>query len=153
MPEKEIKEKSKMTHEEWVKFFYGHWDFPGEKQNGHLAMFPEELPRRPIKMYSFVGDTVLDPFLGSGTTTKVAASLYRNSIGYEINPAFLGVIKEKLGIKRNCEEKHNGQLFEVISQNGKRNGLIKRAKSRKSYPINDKQVDPRKFNFGTKITL
>jgi len=48
-------------------------------------MFPDELPRRLIRMFSFVGDTILDPFLGSGTTVKVALELGRNAIGYEIN--------------------------------------------------------------------
>jgi site-specific DNA-methyltransferase (adenine-specific) len=56
-----IKEQSKLTQEEWSQYFTGHWNFPGEKQDKHLAMFPEELPRRLIKMFSFVGDTVLDP--------------------------------------------------------------------------------------------
>ncbi len=57
-----------MTLEEWNEYFYGHWNFSGERQDNHLAMFPEELPKRLIKMFSFIGDTVLDPFLGSGTT-------------------------------------------------------------------------------------
>ena len=48
-------------------------------------MFPDELPRRLIKMFIFIGDTVLDPFLGSGTTVKVALELQRNAVGYEIN--------------------------------------------------------------------
>jgi len=152
-PTKEQKEKSKLTHEEWVKYFYGHWDFPGEKQNGHLAMFPEELPRRLIKMYSFIGDTVLDPFLGSGTTTKIAASLERNSVGYEVNPVFLEIIKNKLGIEAKQKELFTqNQHYEIIFQTAKC-GFKKRAKSRKHYPLNDKQVDPRKYNFGTKISL
>lgn len=153
IPSKEQKEKSKLTHEEWVKYFYGHWDFPGEKQNGHLAMFPEELPRRLIKMYSFVGDTVLDPFLGSGTTTKVAASLERNSVGYEVNPVFLEIIKKKLGIEAKQKELFiQNQHYEITLQTAKY-GFKKRAKSRKHYPLNDKRVDPKKFNFGTKISL
>jgi hypothetical protein len=61
-------------------------------------MFPEELPRRIIKMFTFVGETVLDPFLGSGTTVKVALDLNRNAIGYEINENFLDIIKKKIGI-------------------------------------------------------
>lgn len=98
----ENKEKSRMTKEEWRDFFRGHWNFAGAKQgNGHIAMFPEELPRRLIKMFSFVGDTILDPFLGSGTTTKIAKNLERNSIGYEINPDFLPVIKDKIGVSEN----------------------------------------------------
>ena len=85
---KEIKEQSKLTDKEWNQYFTGHWNFPGEKQDKHLAMFPEELPRRLIKMFSFVGDTVLDPFLGSGTTSLAAKNLNRNSIGYEIKQRF-----------------------------------------------------------------
>ncbi|MDI9597452.1 MAG: site-specific DNA-methyltransferase [Atribacterota bacterium] len=97
-PEKEIKEKSKLTPEEWKEYFISHWYFAGEKQNKHLAMFPEELPKRIIKMFTFVGDTVLDPFLGSGTTSLAAKKLNRNSVGYEINKDFLPIIKNKLCI-------------------------------------------------------
>ena len=92
------KERSKLSSEEWSTCFSGHWRFPGERQQQHLAMFPEELPRRLIKMFSFVGDTVLDPFLGSGTTSLAARRLQRNSIGYEVNPDFVSVIEAKLGL-------------------------------------------------------
>ncbi|SMO63422.1 DNA modification methylase [Balnearium lithotrophicum] len=95
---KEIKEKSKLTKEEWKEFFSGHWYFGGVRQIEHQAMFPEELPNRVIRMFSFVGETVLDPFLGSGTTAKVALELNRNVIGYEINEDFLQVIRKKLGM-------------------------------------------------------
>jgi site-specific DNA-methyltransferase (adenine-specific) len=95
---RDIKEKSKLTTEEWNEYFSGHWNFSGERQDKHLAMFPEELPRRLIKMFSFVGDTVLDPFLGSGTTCLSAKNLKRNSVGYEINKDFLPTIQEKLNI-------------------------------------------------------
>jgi DNA modification methylase len=76
-----------MTREEWKAFFSGHWSFGGERQTLHEAMFPDELPCRLIRMFSFVGETVLDPFLGSGTTVKVALDLGRKAIGYEIQPA------------------------------------------------------------------
>lgn len=95
----EIKEQSRMTKEEWRRYFTGHWNFAGEKQNGHVAMFPEELPRRLIKMFSFAGETVIDPFLGSGTTARAARALGRNSIGYEINKKFLPFIEEKIGVR------------------------------------------------------
>jgi len=95
-PRKEYKELSKLTTEEWNLYFNGHWNFAGAKQEGHHAQFPEELPKRLIKMFSFVGDTVLDPFLGSGTTSLAARNLNRNSVGYEINPDFIPVIKKKL---------------------------------------------------------
>jgi len=111
-----IKEKSKLTNEEWRKYFTGHWNFAGEKQNGgHIAMFPEELPRRLIKMFSFVGENILDPFLGSGTTSKVAIELGRNSIGYEINKNFLTIIEEKIG-KNNKSLFAKDDIFEIIYQ-------------------------------------
>ena len=92
------KEASKLTRDEWKEFFSGHWEFAGERQALHEAMFPEELPYRLIRMFSFVGETVLDPFLGSGTTVKVALELGRNAIGYEIQPAFVPIIRQKLGL-------------------------------------------------------
>jgi len=93
---KEIKEKSKLSKEEWKEYFSGHWKIPGARQREHQAMFPEEIPRRLIKMYSYVNDTILDPFLGSGTTAKVALELQRNVIGYEINSAFIPIIMNKI---------------------------------------------------------
>jgi endonuclease YncB( thermonuclease family) len=97
-----VKEVSKLTRDEWKEFFSGHWEFAGERQALHEAMFPEELPRRLIRMFSFVGETVLDPFLGSGTTVKVALELRRSAIGYEIQPEFEPLIRQKLGISENA---------------------------------------------------
>jgi len=94
-PTREQKELSRLSNEEWNSFFSGHWNFAGAKQNSHIAMFPDELPLRLIKMFSFVGETVLDPFAGSGTTTVAAQKLQRNSVGYEINNDFISIIKEK----------------------------------------------------------
>lgn len=93
----DLKEQSRLTIDQWNTYFSGHWRFPGVRQEGHLAMFPLELPLRLIKMFSFVGDTVLDPFLGSGTTSLAALQLRRHSVGYEINTDFLPIIKKKLG--------------------------------------------------------
>jgi len=97
-----LKELSRLSLENWQTYFKDTWSFSGEKQDVHIAMFPEELPERLLKMYTFVGDTVLDPFLGSGTTTKAAAALGRNSIGYEIGfnsplgKKWKSIIKEKI---------------------------------------------------------
>ncbi len=88
-PTKEQKELSIMTKDDWNTYFSGHWYFAGAKQDGHIAMFPEELPARLIKMFSFSGETVLDPFLGSGTTALAARNLGRSSVGYEIKRAWL----------------------------------------------------------------
>lgn len=146
---KEAKEKSKMTTEEWNTYFNGHWNFAGEKQDKHLAMFPEELPRRLIKMFSFVGDTVLDPFLGSGTTCLTARKLERNSVGYEINEDFLPIIKEKLKVDKHPED------FGMITQQ-KREIDFKEEINILPYvfkdPVKfDKKVDPKKLKFGSKI--
>jgi DNA modification methylase len=70
-----------------------------------IAAFPEEIPKRLIKLFSFHGETVLDPFLGSGTTMKVAQELGRNSWGYEIDRGLKTVIKQKLGTKHRPDSK------------------------------------------------
>jgi site-specific DNA-methyltransferase (adenine-specific) len=148
-----VKEQSKINQEEWNQYFTGHWNFSGEKQDKHLAMFPEELPKRLIKMFSFVGDTVLDPFLGSGTTSLAAKNLNRNSVGYEINEDFLPLIKDKLGLKQNTI--FQNESFEVIKQEDMRidfNEKIKRLPYIFKDPIRfDKKIDPRKLRFGSKI--
>ena len=96
MVEKPVREASKLTDEEWNTYFSSHWSFPGARQSEHIAVFPEELPKRLIKMFSFVGDTVCDPFMGSGTTALAAMKLGRNSVGYEINREFRRYYHEKL---------------------------------------------------------
>ena len=96
VPTAEQKKLSEMTKEEWNTYFASHWNFGGAKQDGHIAVFPEELPRRLIKMFSFAGETVFDPFMGSGTTALAARNLQRNSIGYEINPDFKQYYEQKV---------------------------------------------------------
>lgn len=100
----EIKEASKLTQEEWVSFTKQIWDIPIPSKNDsafgkHSAIMPSEIPYRLIKLFSFVGDIVLDPFAGSGTTLKVAKELKRNYVGYEIYEHYKTVIEEKLGDK------------------------------------------------------
>ncbi len=67
----------------------------GKRLEKGIAAFPEEIPRRLVKLFSFQGETVLDPFLGSGTTTKVAQDLGRNSWGYEINAQLQRIMRKK----------------------------------------------------------
>jgi len=141
---REIRESSRLTKEEWKEYFSGHWYFGGARQIGHEAMFPDELPRRLIKMFTFLGDTVLDPFLGSGTTVKVALELNRNAVGYEIHEEFLEKMKEKPDMKES--------LF------GFRDDIqiVKRKERITTLPEIDyvpriqdasPQIDPKKFNF------
>ena len=150
-PSKEQKESSKMTAEEWNTFFTGHWNFNGVRQDNHIAMFPEELPRRLIKMFSFVGDTVLDTFTGSGTTNLASKNLNRNSIGYEINSEFIPIIKQKLDVSQN--DIHNTQ-YEFLAQNN--NIDFEQEINKSDYIFKDphalnKKIDIKKLQFGSKI--
>ena len=141
---KEIKEASKLTKEEWKEYFSGHWHFGGAKQIGHEAMFPDELPRRLIKMFTFIGDTVLDPFLGSGTTVKVALELQRNAIGYEINKNFLKIIKEKIGIKKSLLSFYeNIQIIERKEEKLELPPIDYTPRIQDAKPL----IDPQKFKF------
>ncbi len=96
-PALEVKERSRLTRDEWKQYFSGHWSFGGARQLEHEATFPEELPRRLIRMFTFAGETVLDPFAGSGTTLKAALLLDRNAVGYELQRRFEPLIREKAG--------------------------------------------------------
>jgi DNA methylase N-4/N-6 domain protein len=151
-PTKEQKERSKMTADEWNTYFAGHWNFPGIRQNGHIAMFPEELPTRLIKMFSFVGETVLDPFLGSGTTSLAAKNTDRNSIGFEINSEFTSVIREKLNVFQKDLE---GTIYDFVIQPKLnidfRNEIEKLPYVFKDPQTLDKKIDLKKLQFGSKI--
>ncbi len=151
-PTKEQKELSKMTAEEWNTFFAGHWNFTGARQNNHIAMFPEELPRRLIKMFSFIGETVLDPFAGSGTTSLAAKNLDRNSVGFEINQEFLPIIKEKLEVHQTDTK---GTVYEFLKQVNLKNNFIEEIQKQpyifKDPHTLDKKIDVKKLQFGSKI--
>lgn len=146
----EQKNMSEMTKEEWNAYFASHWNFGGAKQDGHIAVFPEELPHRLIKMFSFVGETVFDPFMGSGTTALAARNLKRNSIGYEINPDFTKYYKQKVETSSlfndyTCMYKEDNMSF-VLQQ--KLESL--------PYRFNDphkmeNKIDVKKLQFGSKI--
>ena len=97
-PTEEQKEKRRLTKQQRSRWFRGHWELDPDRQDDHEAKFPEELPRRLIKMYSFWGETVLDPFLGSGTTAGVARDLGRDSVGVELNSDYRPYIEQSLGV-------------------------------------------------------
>lgn len=148
-PTLEQKENSIMTKEEWNQYFSSHWNFSGVKQSEHIAMFPEELPKRLIKMFSFSGETIFDPFLGSGTTTLAAKNLGRNSIGYEINKEFESVIKEKLNINQLSLDEDTIEFLEDKENNNYSFDKL-------PYIFEDahkleKKIDIKKNNFGSKI--
>jgi site-specific DNA-methyltransferase (adenine-specific) len=151
-PTKEQKELSKMTAEEWNINFAGHWNFAGARQSGHIAMFPEELPKRLIRMFSFVGETILDPFLGSGTTALASKNLDRNSLGFEINPDFVAMIKEKLEVH---QKDLNGTTYEFVKRQEIKidfeNEIQKLPYIFKDPHTLDKKIDVKKLQFGSKI--
>lgn len=100
-PEKispEIKERSRLSKEEWREYISTIWRFAPERDRSHPAPFPVELPLRLIKMYSFVDDVIVDPFMGSGTTAVAAIMCKRKYIGYEINPEYIDLARMRLDL-------------------------------------------------------
>jgi site-specific DNA-methyltransferase (cytosine-N4-specific) len=103
-PEKrqdDIKMASILTEEEWTTLTRQVWNIPipnsGDEAYGeHPAIMPIEMAQRLVKLFSFVGDVVLDPFMGSGTTARAAQDLARHYIGYEVNPNYASTIERKL---------------------------------------------------------
>ncbi len=92
------RKKSDITKAEFMQWTSGVWNFSGEskKRVGHPAPFPVELPKRCIKLFTFVGDTVLDPFLGSGTTLIASYLNNRKGIGIEIDKAYCDLTIKRL---------------------------------------------------------
>ena len=84
----EIKEASKLTSEEWKEWTKTVWNIANISDKDHPAVFPPEIPYRLIRMFSFVGETVLDPFSGMATTGRVALQTGRSYVGYETNPEY-----------------------------------------------------------------
>lgn len=99
IPPDDIVLKSRLTKEQWIAWVPDVWKITAVRdQSEHPSIYPDELCLRLIKMFSYEGDTVLDPWLGSGTTVKVARELNRNGIGYEKEPQYKALIMKKLGI-------------------------------------------------------
>lgn len=107
LKERAVRQESAFFWEERNQWFSDLWDFKGERQTiqapevaRRSAAFPYELPFRLISMYSAVGDTVVDPFAGTGTTSAAAAALARNSVGYEIDPSICRVALDRVKTAR-----------------------------------------------------
>lgn len=104
VPEKiehDIKESSKLTKEEWLEYTKQIWNITIPSKSDlafgtHSAIMPEEIIKRCTKLFSFVGDVILDPFAGSGTTLKVAKELNRNYVGYELYDTYKDIIIKKI---------------------------------------------------------
>lgn len=150
VPTAEQKCCSEMSKEEWSRCFSSHWTFGGARQDGHIAVFPEELPARLIKMFTFVGETVFDPFMGSGTTALAAKHLGRNSIGYEINRDFRRFYIDKVSPPdlldtADCRLEDDSDSFCVEGRKAELPYLF-------HDPLKlDKKVDVKKLKFGSTI--
>jgi len=126
----EVKEASKINIKEFLdnKWYMTLWEMtnvlPGSTLEKEIAAFPEELPYRIIKLFSYVGETVLDPFVGSGTTMKAARFLGRNSIGIEIKKSLIPIIKKKLGFEGQLPIDNQNDTFEVIIREDTQYGIV-----------------------------
>lgn len=125
-PSKWQKEKSHIPTDDYVRWFQSCWtDVPGQLRSNHPAPFPLEIPRRLIRMCSFAGDTVVDPFAGSGTTAIAALEMGRNSISIDIEPGYVDIMKQRLldrGVSSSqlqvigsCEKDETGGTGESVS--------------------------------------
>ncbi|MHB8541937.1 MAG: DNA-methyltransferase [Candidatus Acidiferrales bacterium] len=95
-PTEEQRGASRLTKEEHHDWFQQVWTIPGESTRMHPAPYPEELAYRLVRMFSFAGDTVIDPFMGLGTTLVAAARCGRNGIGLEIDPSYFAKAKSRI---------------------------------------------------------
>ncbi len=97
-----IKEKSKITKEEWREYTKTVWTIANIRRDDHPAAFPDEIPHRLIKLFSYYGETVLDPFAGTGTTARAAIPLGRRAACVDQNGNYVRTIRKE------CRKLHNG---------------------------------------------
>jgi site-specific DNA-methyltransferase (adenine-specific) len=96
-PTQEMERHSFIPTDDYARWFSPVWtDVTGQQRRDHPAPYPIEIPRRLIRMFSFVGDVVLDPFAGTGTTAVAANQTSRNSISLDIEPSYLATIERRL---------------------------------------------------------
>lgn len=144
----EIRENSKIDIKEYQKnkWYLTTWNITNvlpskDRIENGIAAFPEEIPYRLIKLFSYVGETVLDPFMGSGTTNKVARILRRNSVGYEIDLELYETVKEKMGLKERYLFEKDDEIEIIIRDDAKhlRTYLQERIKTQRSVTKNAKR--------------
>jgi site-specific DNA-methyltransferase (adenine-specific) len=96
-PTDEQRKLSMIGKEDFDRWFQQTWNITGASTREHPAPFPVELADRLVRMFSFVGDTVLDPFAGTGTTLLAAAQSQRHSIGVEIDQKYISLARSRIG--------------------------------------------------------
>ena len=105
-----IKEKSKLTKEEWREYTKTVWTIANTRRDDHPAVFPLEIPHRLIKLFSFYGETVLDPFAGTGTTARAAIPIGRRAVCVDQNGNYVRTIRTEC---RRLNNGHDGALQAV----------------------------------------
>jgi DNA modification methylase len=95
-PTPEMEERSRITTDDYAEWFSPIWTVGGASTRDHPAPFPKEIAVRLIRMFSFAGDVVLDPFAGTGTTNLAALETSRDSIGVEVEPTYVDLIEKRL---------------------------------------------------------
>lgn len=110
--------KSTITKEEFIELTKSVWSFNAESATrvGHPAPFPIELPLRCMKLYTFEGETVLDPFMGSGTTALAAMLLKRRFVGYEIDPNYVKLAERRIGEVKNQNKLTKTDIEAILTE-------------------------------------
>jgi modification methylase len=117
-PTQDQRDRSRFTKQEFDAWFQQFWNITGASTKKHPAPFPLELATRLVRMFSFVGDTVLDPFCGSGTTLLAAMNCERNSIGVEIDPDYYGMSLRRLRGQRGLFGSAMIECWERVAEDG-----------------------------------
>ena len=113
-PTMDQRERSRLSKPEFNEWFRQIWDLKGESRRDHPAPFPAELAHRLIRMFSFWGDTVLDPFCGTGTTLLAASKCGRNSIGVEVDPTYCDIATRRMREEGSSLLLENDFSFKVV---------------------------------------
>jgi len=152
--QEDVKEQSKIEIPEYQKgkWYLTTWNITNvlplknRLENG-IAAFPDEIPYRLIKLFSYIGEVVLDPFMGSGTTNKVASILKRNSVGYEIDLELLEIVKEKMGLKQSTLFEKDNKVEIIVRDDAKhlRTQLQEKVSDQKSVVKNGKRNAKKSF--------
>lgn len=107
------KEKSRLTKDEWREYTKTVWQIANTTHASHPAVFPEEIPRRLVKLFTFYGETVLDPFAGTGTTAAAAIPLGRKAVCVEQRKSYVNIIRQECGGLRNGDPSNGDPLVAV----------------------------------------
>lgn len=111
------REASKLTKEEWREYTKTVWHIANVTHPAHPAVFPPEIPKRLIKLFSFVGETVLDPFAGVGTTARVAVELDRNAVSVEQNAEYAQLIRDSVANSNSVVHAADSRSLSFIDDN------------------------------------